>query len=133
MAPAPFLSQQETDALVEIFNPLSHLVPPQSLGKRLNRAKAKKILLGLEIALNEERREARAKVDATLAKLEEAKKHYFRVVAEAEKRLKETQKAARRQFDMNYTEEENIYSSSAFMDNELAQKVRQVVQIRESL
>ena len=132
MAPPPFLSQQETEAFLETFDPLSHLVPPQNLGKRLHRERAKKILLGLEIALNEERRITREKIDAALAKLEEAKQHYFKTVAEAEKRLEESHMAARRQFDMNYTEEENIYSSAAFLDNELAQKVRQVVEVRES-
>ena len=54
-------------------------------------------------------------------------------MAEAEKRLEEGHMAARRQLDMNYTEEENIYTSAAFLDEELAQKVRQVVEARESL
>ena len=133
MAPPPFLSQQETLAFLEIINPLSHLVPMQNLGKRLHRERAKKVLLELEIALNEERRATKARIDAALAKLEEAKQHYFDTVAEAEKRLEEGNMADRRQLDMNYTEEENIYTSAAFLDEELAQKVRQVVEARESL
>ena len=71
-------------------------------------------------------------LDAALENLERAKQHYYRTVAKAEKRLKRTQEIAGKQFDINYTEEENIYNSSATLDNELACKVKQVVEIREA-
>ena len=133
MAPAPFLTKLETAAFLEIFKPLSHLLPPISLAKRMNRAKAIELLKNLEVALNTERREAQIQLDAALENLEKAKQHYYRTVANAERRLKQTQEAAGKHFDLNCTEEESIYNSSVALDNELACKIKQVVEIKEAL